>query len=73
MASHDEMPDEELWALSRSDDPRERADAQMELASRAKARQDWTMSKNLYGSVLSLMNKGLEVEVVSVPKALAYQ
>jgi len=54
MASHDDMPDEELWALSRSDDPSERADAQMELASRAKARQDWMMSKNLYGSALDI-------------------
>ena len=60
MAIHDEMPDEELWALSRSDEPSERADAQMELATRAKARQDWTMAKNLYGSALDIY---LELEM----------
>lgn len=54
MSSHDEMPDEELWERSQSDELEDRADALLELAHRARNREDFQVAKNLYGSALDL-------------------
>ena len=50
MSSHDEMPDEELWERSQSDELEDRADALLELAHRARNREDLQVAKSLYGS-----------------------
>lgn len=57
MSSHDEIPEEQLWENSRSDDEEERADSLLELGHRARVLQDWTAAKNLYGSALDLYEK----------------
>lgn len=54
MSNLDEVPDEELWTLSRSEDADVRADALLDLAHRARVRQDWKSAKSLYGSALNL-------------------
>ena len=54
MPSHEEMPEEELWERSQSEDPAERADALMELAHRKRFAEDWGAAKNLYGSAMDL-------------------
>jgi tetratricopeptide (TPR) repeat protein len=54
MSSHDEMPDEELWERSQSDELEDRADALLELAHRARNREDFQVAKSLYGSALDL-------------------
>ena len=54
MSSHDEMPEEELWERSQSEDLADRADSLMELANRARNRDEYQVAKNLYGSALDL-------------------
>ena len=54
MSNLDEVPEEEMWTQSRSEDPNVRADALLDLAHRARSRQDWKIAKNLYGSALDL-------------------
>jgi tetratricopeptide (TPR) repeat protein len=54
MSIHDEMPEEELWERSRSEDLVDRADSLMELANRARNRDEYQVAKNLYGSALDL-------------------
>ena len=54
MSSHDEMPEEELWERSQSDDVSDRADSLMELAHQARNRNDYEVAKNLYGSAHDL-------------------
>lgn len=57
MSSHDEMPEEELWERSLSEDEVDRADSLMELAHRARNRDDFLVAKNLYGSALDLFEE----------------
>ncbi len=54
MSSHDEMPEEELWERSQSDELEDRADALLELAHRARNREDFQVAKSLFGSALDL-------------------
>jgi tetratricopeptide (TPR) repeat protein len=54
MSSHDEMPEEELWERSQSEDLVDRADSLMELANRARSRDEYQVARNLYGSAFDL-------------------
>jgi tetratricopeptide (TPR) repeat protein len=54
MPSHDEMPEEELWERSQSEDLVDRADSLMELANRARNRDEYQVAKSLFGSAFDL-------------------
>ena len=54
MSSHNEMSEEELWERSQSEDLVDRADSLMELANRARGRDEYLVAKNFYGSAFDL-------------------
>lgn len=73
MSSHDEMPDDELWERSQSEDVSDRADSLMELAHRARNRSDYEVAKNLYGSALDLfIELGRETDAGIANYSLGY-
>jgi tetratricopeptide (TPR) repeat protein len=57
MSSHDEMPEEDLWERTQSDELEDRADSLLELAHRARNREDFQVAKSLYGSALDLFEQ----------------
>jgi tetratricopeptide (TPR) repeat protein len=57
VSSHDETSNEDLWGFATSEDKGERAEAQLELAGRAREAEDWTLAKNLYASSVELFGE----------------
>jgi tetratricopeptide (TPR) repeat protein len=58
----DEMPEQELWDLTHSQDLGERSDALIELGQRKIQEEEWIMAKNLFGSAADILD-GLDREV----------
>jgi tetratricopeptide (TPR) repeat protein len=58
----EEMPEDELWNLTHSQDLGERSDALIELGQRKIQEEEWVMAKNLFGSAADILD-GLDREV----------
>ena len=52
--SHDEMPEEELWERTQSEDLSDRADSLQELGQRRVNEENYEMAKSLFGSAADL-------------------